>query len=178
MMSLSLPFETHTTVPPSRGAGRVPRPCTLHTLKTANLAYQRPGAPSEGLHCLGTATPPMCCTPTRRHYQSYGDTRALAPSLARALDAVTECSQSTHPTHRWVRKPGSPLEEHFGQQAPAAQLTGTQAPAGELLGQRSPARSRAAFAPRPSGRSCWPLTGSAPARQISSVKQTQSTRCG
>ena len=23
----------------------------------------------------------MCCTPTRRHYQSYGDTRALAPSL-------------------------------------------------------------------------------------------------
>ena len=63
------------------------------------------------------------------------------------------------------------------QQAPAAQLTSAQAPAGELLGHRSPARSRAAFAPRPSGRSCWPLTASAPARQISSVKRTQSTRC-
>ena len=50
-------------------------------------------------------------------------------AFPRALDAVTECSQSTHPTHRWVRKPGSPLEEHFGQQAPAAQLTGAQAPA-------------------------------------------------
>ena len=97
-------------------------------------------------------------------------------AFPRALDAVTECSQSTHPTHRWMRKPGSPLEEHFGQQAPAAQLTGAQAPAGELLGHRSPARSRAAFAPRPSGRSCWPLTASAPARQISSVKRTQSTR--
>ena len=60
----------------------------------------------------------------------------------------------------------------------AAQLTGAQAPAGELLGYRSPARSRAAFAPRLSGRSCWPLTASAPARQISSVKRTQSTRCG
>ena len=56
---------------------------------------------------------------------------------------------------------------------PAAQLTGAQAPAGELLGHRSPARSRAAFAPRPSGKSCWPLTASAPARQISSVKRTQ-----
>ena len=101
-------------------------------------------------------------------------------AFPRALDAVTECSQSTHPTHRWVRKPGSPFEEHFGQQAPAAQLTGAQAPAGELIGHRSPARSRAAFAPRPSGRSCWPLTASAPARQILSprVKQTQSTRCG
>ena len=99
-------------------------------------------------------------------------------AFPRALDAVTECSQSTHPTHRWMRKPGSPFEEHFGQQAPAAQLTGAQAPAGELLGHRSPARSRAAFAPRPSGRSCWPLTASAPARQISSVKRTQSTRCG
>ena len=75
-----------------------------------------------------------------------------------------------------MRKPGSPFEEHFGQQAPAAQLTGAQAPAGELIGHRSPARSRAAFAPRPSGRSCWPLTASAPARQISSVKRTQSTR--
>ena len=53
-----------------------------------------------------------------------------------------------------------------------------QAPAGELLGHRSPARSRAAFAPRPSGKSCWPLTASAPARQISSVKRTQSTMCG
>ena len=97
-------------------------------------------------------------------------------AFPRALDAVTECSQSTHPTHRWMRKPGSPFEEHFGQQAPAAQLTGAQAPAGELIGHRSPARSRAAFAPRPSGRSCWPLTASAPARQISSVKRTQSTR--
>ena len=84
-------------------------------------------------------------------------------AFPRALDAVTECSQSTHPTHRWMRKPGSPFEEHFGQQAPAAQLTGAQAPAGELIGHRSPARSRAAFAPRPSGRSCWPLTASAPA---------------
>ena len=99
-------------------------------------------------------------------------------AFPRALDAVTECSQSTHPTHRWMRKPGSPFEEHFGQQAPAAQLIGAQAPAGELIGHRSPARSRAAFAPRPSGRSCWPLTASAPARQISSVKRTQSTRCG
>ena len=97
-------------------------------------------------------------------------------AFPRALDAVTECSQSTHPTHRWMRKPGSPFEEHFGQQAPAAQLIGAQAPAGELIGHRSPARSRAAFAPRPSGRSCWPLTASAPARQISSVKRTQSTR--
>ena len=97
-------------------------------------------------------------------------------AFPRALDAVTECSQSTHPTHRWVRKPGSLFKEHFGQQAPAAQLTGAQAPAGELIGHRSPARSRAAFAPRPSGRSCWPLTASAPARQISSVKRTQSTR--
>ena len=97
-------------------------------------------------------------------------------AFPRALDAVTECSQSTHPTHRWIWKPGSPFEEHFGQQAPAAQLTGAQAPAGELIGHRSPARSRAAFAPRPSGRSCWPLTASAPARQISSVKRTQSTR--
>ena len=44
-------------------------------------------------------------------------------AFPRALDAVTECSQSTHPTHRWVRKPGSPFEEHFGQQAPVAQLT-------------------------------------------------------
>ena len=59
-------------------------------------------------------------------------------AFPRALDAVRECSQSTHPTHRWVRKPGSPLEEHFGQQAPAAQLTGAQAPAGELIGHRSP----------------------------------------
>ena len=83
-------------------------------------------------------------------------------AFPRALDAVTECSQSTHPTHRWMRKPGSRFEEHFGQQAPAAQLTGAQAPAGELIGHRSPARSRAAFAPRPSG--CWPLTASAPAR--------------
>ena len=40
-------------------------------------------------------------------------------AFPRALDAVTECSQSTHPTHRWVRKPGSPFEEHFGQQAPS-----------------------------------------------------------
>ena len=63
-------------------------------------------------------------------------------AFPRALDAVTECSQSTHPTHRWMRKPGSPFEEHFGQQAPAAQLTGAQAPAGELIGHRSPARSR------------------------------------
>ena len=118
----------------------------------------------------------MCCTPTRRHYQSVIWRHSRSSAFPRALDAVTECSQSTHPTHRWVRKPGSPLEEHFGQQAPAAQLTGAQAPAGELLGHRSPARSRAAFAPRPSGRSCWPLTASAPARQISSVKQTQSTR--
>ena len=97
-------------------------------------------------------------------------------AFPRALDAVTECSQSTHLTHRWMRKPGSPFKEHFGQQAPAAQLTGAQAPVGELIGHRSPARSRAAFAPRPSGRSCWPLTASAPARQISSVKRTQSTR--
>ena len=75
-------------------------------------------------------------------YQSYGGvTRRHSRSSAfpRALDAVRECSQSTHPTHRWVRKPGSPLEEHFGQQAPAAQLTGARAPAGELLGHRSPA---------------------------------------
>ena len=56
-----------------------------------------------------------------------------------------------YPTHRWVRKPGSPLEEHFGQQAPAAQLTGARAPAGQLFGHRSPARSRTAFAPPPSG---------------------------
>ena len=76
------------------------------------------------------------------------------------------CVYSNHrPPQRWV------------QQAPAAQLTSAQAPAGELLGHRSHARSRAAFAPRPSGRSCWPLTASAPARQISSVKRTQSTRC-
>ena len=45
-------------------------------------------------------------------------------AFPRALDAVTECSQSTHLTHRWMRKPGSPFKEHFGQQAPAAQLTG------------------------------------------------------
>ena len=32
--------------------------------------------------------------------------------------------------------PGSPFEEHFGQQAPAAQLTGAQAPAGELASLR------------------------------------------
>ena len=64
------------------------------------------------------------------------------------------------------------------QQAPAAQLTCAQAPAGELLGHRSPARSRTAFATRPSRSSCCPLTASAPACLIPSVKQTQSTRCG
>ena len=36
-------------------------------------------------------------------------------------------------------------------------------------------RSRTAFATRPSRSSCWPLTASAPACQIPSVKQTQST---
>ena len=64
------------------------------------------------------------------------------------------------------------------QQAPAAQLTCAQAPAGELLGHRSPARSRTAFATRPSRSSCCPLTASAPARQIPPVKQTPRTRCG
>ena len=48
----------------------------------------------------------------------------------------------------------------------------------ELLGHRSPARSRTAFATRPSRSSCWPLTASAPARQIPPVKQTPRTRCG
>ena len=64
------------------------------------------------------------------------------------------------------------------QQAPATQLTCAQAPAGELIGHRSPARSRTAFATRPSRSSCCPLTASAPACLIPSVKQTQSTRCG
>ena len=64
------------------------------------------------------------------------------------------------------------------QQAPATQLTSAQAPAGELIGHRSPARSRTAFATRPSRSSCCPLTASAPACLIPSVKQTQSTRCG
>jgi len=57
-------------------------------------------------------------------------------------------------------------------------LTCSGARAGELLpvfGHRSPARSRTAFATRLSRSSCWPLTASAPVRQIPSVKQTQST---
>ena len=135
--------------------------CVAHTYRT--VRYYCPISSLDVLHANQAPLPVIW-----RHSRSS--------AFPRALDAVTECSQSTHPTHRWVRKPGSPLEEHFGQQAPAAQLTGAQAPAGELIGHRSPARSRAAFAPRPSGRSCWPLTASAPARQISSVKRTQSTR--
>ena len=91
-------------------------------------------------------------------------------AFPRALDAVTECSQSTHPTHRWMRKPGSPFEEHFGQQAPAAQLTGAQAPAGELARLLVPEQlSRHVLQGGPVGPSQQAL-------QISSVKRTQSTR--
>ena len=44
------------------GAGRVPRPCTLHTLKTANPARQRPSAASRRLPlpCNGHTGMPRC----------------------------------------------------------------------------------------------------------------------
>ena len=63
-----------------RGAGRVPRPCTLHALKTDELAHQRHSAASRGplLPWKGHTAMPRC-PPGQHAAQLRRGARALRP---------------------------------------------------------------------------------------------------
>ena len=96
-----------------RGAGREPRLCTIHTLKTAVLAHQRPSAASRGLLLpwKGHTAMPRC-PPGQHAAQLRRGARALRPEPP---------SCKPHPAHRPRPRPRCWSVRNRGRHAPTAQ---------------------------------------------------------
>ena len=109
------------------GAGRVPRPCTLHTLKTANLAHQRPGAAIRRppLPWNGHTAMPRC-PPGQHAAQLRRGASSLRPE-------PPTCKP--HPAHRPRPRPRCWSVRNHGRHAPTAQHH-------RLLGLALPAHRR------------------------------------